>query len=141
MVYQNATAINGISTMASIAPGGLVGVIILILIVSIMIMLLSNEMIARKILKFISFLKKSFELFFYGVCSALVLGLGLSLTMINVEQVKSGNPIMLKIIIAPILFYAIMTAFGWVVKKVVVDRIRLSFKKAVRKEIVAKRVS
>jgi len=120
---------NASSYMGSV---GTITGIILIFIIGITLML-SYEPIMRRLLKFVAFLKKTFGYFFYGVSGSVVLG-GLYLFVnMNIKQVQSGNPIFLKVVGWIILVYIGMTIFGWIIKRLVVDKIRRSYKKATKK--------
>jgi len=131
MPIHNATmAMGGLSAVSSISS-----ILALILTTSLIVgifIMLAYEPMMRRLLKFVAFLKKTFGLFFYGVGGSIIIGGVYMFAKVNVQQVQSGNPILLKVMIYPIIAYAIMTGFGWIIKTFVVDKVKKSYKKAIK---------
>ena len=123
----NATSY-GVSSMATMSD--FVPTLSVIIVASVAIMLMiSYPPIMRKLIRFATFLKKTFGYFFYGVGGSIVLGGLYFFINMNVQQVKSGNPIFLKLVGWTILGYVGLSIFGYLIKRFIVDRIRKSYKK------------
>ena len=132
MPVQNATmAISELVNVSSTLPT--ISIMVTIVVLGGIFMMLAYEPLMRKLLRFVAFLKKSFGLFFYGLCGSAVVSGMYAFTRLNVQQAQAGNPILLKIIFYPIVVYLVMTGFGWLIKTFVVDKIKASYKKATKK--------
>jgi len=123
---MNATS--SMSTMSSIP--GYTPLIVITICVALLISLAVMPQIIKSLMKIANFLKKTFGYFFYGVGGLTVFAGMYYFIKMNVEQVKGGNPLFLKISGLIIGSYCIISFIGFIVKKVFVDRFIKSYKKA-----------
>jgi hypothetical protein len=116
------------------------GVVIVTLLISVVIaLLLSNDKCLKYLYGFIRFLKNTFGYFFYGVVSSIFLTLATLFVRMNMQQVKSGNPYIIKGFAIVVIGYLLLSAFGWCVKTFVVDRIRATHIRVLKSNLKNKR--